>query len=159
MTLGYKPTSADLCVYVKQEPDLSVIAIYVDDLLLMTKTANNMDKLKKELARRFKMADMGNIHYLLGVGIIYDSERNYLELNQNQYVQKMLSKFRMEDTTIATTPFNTSVKLMKDDGVSEQVDPTLYQSLVGSLLYAAIATRPDIAVAVSTVAALEARSS
>ena len=48
----------------------------------------------------------------------------------------------------STTPV---VKLVKYDGVSKLVDPICYQSMVGSLLYAAIATRPDIAQAVGTV--------
>jgi len=38
-----------------------------------------------------------------------------------------------------------NVKLVKDDGCSKKVDPTQYQSMVGSLLHAAKATRPDIA--------------
>lgn len=49
-------------------------------------------------------------------------------------------------------PADLSVKLKKDDGVSKPVDPRLYQSMVGSLLYAAVSTRPDIAQAVGAVA-------
>ena len=45
-----------------------------------------------------------------------------------------------------------NVKLVKDDGYSKPVDPVVYQSMVGSLIYAAIATRPDIAQAVGTLA-------
>ena len=45
-----------------------------------------------------------------------------------------------------------SVQLQKDDGVSKAVEATHYQSMVGSLLYAAVATRPDIAQAVGAVA-------
>ncbi|XP_028410614.1 uncharacterized protein LOC114533305 [Dendronephthya gigantea] len=45
-----------------------------------------------------------------------------------------------------------NVKLVKDDGISKSVDPVIYQSMVGSLIYAAIATRPDIAHAVGTLA-------
>ena len=41
--------------------------------------------------------------------------------------------------------------VVKDDGVSKPVDPTNYQSMVGSLLYASIGTRPDIAHAVRVV--------
>ena len=50
-----------------------------------------------------------------------------------------------------STPADVNVKLVKDDGVSKECNPTTYQSLVGSLLYAAIATRPDISQAVGAV--------
>lgn len=51
-----------------------------------------------------------------------------------------------------STPADPNVKLCKDDGVSKSVDSIMYQSMVGSLLYAAIATRPDISHAVGVVA-------
>lgn len=50
-----------------------------------------------------------------------------------------------------STPTNFSSKLRKNDDLAKSVDPTLYQSMVGSLLYAAMATRPDIAQAVGAV--------
>jgi hypothetical protein len=45
-----------------------------------------------------------------------------------------------------------NVKLVKDDGYSKPVDIVQYHSMVGSLIYAAIATRPDIAYAVAALA-------
>ena len=57
----------------------------------------------------------------------------------------------MEDAKPVSTPADVGVKLTKDNGVSQQVDSTEYQSLVGSLLYAAITTRPDISQAVGAV--------
>jgi len=47
--------------------------------------------------------------------------------------------------------FDLNVKLERKDGVSKAVDPVLYQSMIGGLLYAAIATRPDISQAVGVV--------
>ena len=64
----------------------------------------------------------------------------------------LLRKYRMADTNPVSTPTDVNVKLVKDYGVSKPADQDLYQSLVGSLLYAAVATRPDIAQAVSVVA-------
>ena len=50
-----------------------------------------------------------------------------------------------------STPAYLNVKLQKEDGVIRPVDAISYQSIVGSLLHAAIATRPDIAQAVGVV--------
>jgi len=48
------------------------------------------------------------------------------------------------------------VKLKKDDGYSKKLDAVQYQSMVGSLLHATQATRPDIAFAASTVSTFSA---
>ena len=57
----------------------------------------------------------------------------------------------MDECKPVATPADMNVKLLKDDGVSNEVDRTVYQAMVGSLLYAAIATRPDISYAVGAV--------
>ena len=95
------------------------------------------------------MKDMGPLHYLLGITVVQGEDR--ISIHQKQYILRLLKWFRMEDAKPVSTPADISVKLTKDDGVSKEVDSTEYQSLVGSLLYAAIATRPDISQAVGAV--------
>ena len=68
-----------------------------------------------------------------------------------QYILNMLTRFGLAEAKTVSTPADINVSLVKNDGVSKEVDSTLYQSMVGSLLYAAMATRPDIAQAVGTV--------
>ena len=63
----------------------------------------------------------------------------------------MLETFGQTEAKPVSTPANLNVKLQKEDGFSRPVDVTSYQSIVGSLLYAAIETRPDIALAVGVV--------
>ena len=63
----------------------------------------------------------------------------------------MLTKFGQTQAKSVSTPADLNIRLQKEDGVSKPVDTTLYQSIVGSLLYAAITTRPDIAQAVGVV--------
>ena len=50
------------------------------------------------------------------------------------------------------TPMNPSVQLVKSDEVSKDTDKLLFQQILGSLQYAASATRPDIAYAVNAIA-------
>ena len=57
----------------------------------------------------------------------------------------------LSEANTVTTPMDPNVKLVKDDSYSKKIDPILYQSMVGSLLHAARATRPDIAHAVGLV--------
>ena len=64
----------------------------------------------------------------------------------------MLEKYKLMDAKTVSTPADPNVKLCKDDKVSKPVDATLYQSIVGSLLYLSTATRPDISQTVGVVA-------
>jgi len=127
------------------------VAVYVDDLILIGVIISQLVKLKKSLSARFKMKDMGELHFCLGIGVIQDKEAGVIKIHQKQYIQRMLEKYRMCEANPVDTPADANVKLVKNDGVSGPVDRVLYQSIVGSLLYAAIATRPDIAQAVSAV--------
>ena len=62
----------------------------------------------------------------------------------------------MAEANTVSTPMDPNVKLVKDDKYSKKVDPLLYQSMVGSLLHVARATRPDIAHAVGIVSKFNA---
>jgi len=95
---------------------------------------------------------MGKLHYCLGINIEHNEEDKYLLLHQKQYVLSMLAKYSFLEAKSVSTPADISVKLKKDDGISKEVNSVKYQSIVGSLLYAAIATRPDITQAVGVVA-------
>ena len=62
----------------------------------------------------------------------------------------------LSEANTVSTPMDSNVKLEKDDGYSKKVDAVQYQSMVGSILHVARATRPDIAFAVSTVSKFNA---
>ena len=149
---GFIQSSADPCVFVQaEEKDLTIIAVYVDDLIIVTTSSEKMSAVKKGLETRFKMKDLGKLHYCLGISIDYDEEKGQMWLHQKHYILDLLDKYGLTEAKTALTPADVNVTLRKDDGSSKAVDPTHYQSLIGSLLYCAIATRPDIAQAVGTV--------
>ena len=89
--------------------------------------------------------------YCSGISIQHDEERESLWMDQRQYIQSLLKRYGLSQAKSATTPADVNVKLVKNDGVSKPVNQVNYQSMVGSLLYASIATRPDVAQAVGAV--------
>ena len=125
--------------------------MYVDDVIVITKTAKEMQKLTETLVARFKIKDMGALHYCLGISIERGEDGKYIRIHQKHYILNMLEKYGLTEAKTVSTLANLSVKLKMDDGVSKSVDPVAYQSMVGSLLYAAIATRPEITQAVGVV--------
>ena len=149
---NFKQCTADPCIFVRSEgTDLTIISVYVDDLIIITKTPEMMRRIKDSLATHFKVKDLGKLHYCLGITVEYDEEKKCLWMHQRQYIQSLLERYGLSQAKTSTTPADINVKLVKDDGMSKPVDPVFYQSMVGSLLYAAIATRPDISQAVGAV--------
>ena len=88
---------------------------------------------------------MGKLHYCLEIHVEQDEQQQCLWIHQKQYILNMLEKYSLSEAKIISTPADINVKFKKDDGISKAVNSVTYQSMVGSLLYAAIATCPDIA--------------
>ena len=154
--LGFKESAADPCVFIRQKKELQVIAVYVDDLILLTRTSEEMQQLKNDLSSRFKMKDLGKLHYCLGISVNSDESTRSICLSQSHYLLKILEKYGLAEAKPVSTPADPNVKLLKDDGCSKKVHSVRYQSMVGSLLHAARATRPDIAQAVGVVSKFNA---
>ena len=100
--------------------------------------------------KHFIMKDVGPLHYILGIGCIQEESR--IGLTQNAYIEKLVDKYGLTEAKPVSTPSDPNVTLQKDDGFSKPVNKKMFQSLVGSLLYAALATRSDVQYAVSNVA-------
>ena len=108
---------------------MTIVVVYVDDLILITEV---MVETKRLLSEQFRMKDMGQLHYCLGVNIVYGQNRVWL--HQKQYISLMFRKFGLEDANTVSTPADCNVKLVKDDHVSKPTYQAEYQSMVGSLL-------------------------
>ena len=142
-SIRFLQSPADQCVYVRNDKDIqTIIAVYVDDLVVMSDDINDLQNVKRALAGRFQMKDLGDLSYCLGISVQRDGTT--MKLYQKNYVEQLLKTFGMDSCNPVTTPSAVDVKLVKSDG-SRSVDPVKYQSIIGSLLYLAMATRPDIA--------------
>jgi hypothetical protein len=149
-SLGFQPLDADSSVFCR---DGVIIAIYVDDLLLAGASKPDIDKIKDSLKQRFKMSDLGACHFYLGMEVIRDRPRCTLRLSQTAYLRKVLQDFGMEHCNKVTTPMETSSRLMPAEPGYEADSKfrKQYQSAVGSLMYAMLGTRPDLAFAISVI--------
>lgn len=148
---GFNRSTADPCVYIRNLDKLTIVAVYVDDLIILTETEEEIQEVKRSLSYQFKMKDMGRLHYCLGFNIEQDEDNKCIKIHQKQYIANMLMRYGLIEANTVTTPADPNVKLQKIDNESGKVDQVSYQSMVGSLLYAAVATRPDIAFAVGVV--------
>ena len=148
--MGFRQSNADPCVYLDER---IIIAIYVDDLVILTHTDVEMISIKRSLEEKFKMKDLGAINFFLGVSV--EKLDDGILLHQKSYIEEILAKYCMQGAKPVSTPRDMNVNLVKDDG-SKAVDRSLYQSMVGALLYLSMATRPDISQAVGVVSRFSA---
>ncbi|RYA58300.1 hypothetical protein DD598_30995, partial [Enterobacter cloacae complex sp. 2DZ2F16B1] len=102
---------------------------------------------KADLNATFKIKDLGMLHHYLGIQ--FKQCDGGIALCQKSYIETLLCKFGLEDCKPIATPMETDLKLSLHD-VGDPVDVTLYQTVVGCLIYVCN-TRPDIQFAVSQV--------
>jgi hypothetical protein len=109
-----------------------------------------MDNLKRELGNLFEITDLGEPSKLVRIEITRDRANGTLTISQTKYIESILEKEKMENANPVTTPLDPNVKLEPNE--LQSAAPTIngsYVSLTGSLMYAVIGTRPDIAYAVN----------
>ena len=149
-SIGFKQSPHDPCVFTRTRKEEVILAIYVDDIIIASNSTHEVDEIKSDLPRRFTVKDLCNLSFILGIHV--EQKDGRIKIHQRKYLENILKKFGFEDCKPISTPFDVNVKL-HDDGTSKAVDVTMYQQMVGSLLYICISlvTRPDIAYAVGVV--------
>jgi len=71
VTSGFQTSNVDFSLYVKKtNHGIVVIITYVDDLIIIRNSDVNIFDLKKFLKQKFKMKDLGKLHYFLDIEII-----------------------------------------------------------------------------------------
>lgn len=132
------------------------LLIYVDDMLIISKGMNELNNLKNMFNIEFEMKDLGSMKRILAMDISRNREKNILVLSQIAYIKKVLEKYQMLDAK----PINVSLgdhfklKSVVDDLTTTEYDfmtRIRYSNVIGSLLYAMIGTKLDIAYAISLV--------
>jgi hypothetical protein len=134
-----------------------VIGIHVDDATLATNDEKIREEVLEKLKTKFLVKDLGELSHYLGMRVTRDGA--VTEVTQDAYVEKLLARFKLESANSVDTPGVTGQILSKDDcpksGCAEQQEMAQkpFRSLVGSLMYSYIGTRPDIGSALVKVAA------
>jgi hypothetical protein len=143
--LGFSRSAVEHAVYRrKSTTGFLLVGVYVDDLIITGTNEDDIQKFKDEMHNLFKMSDLGQLSYYLGIEV--KQEKGEITLCQQAYAAKILEKAGMKNCNPCHTPMECRLKLSKDDG-AEKVDATMYRSVIGSLRYL-VNTRPDIAHAV-----------
>ena len=129
------------------EGNTLIVVVYVDDLVINGNYFDITFRLKCQLANIFEMANLGFLHFSLGLQVLPLPEIFFI--SQSKLVMDLLHYFQMDDCKACSTPYQSGVQLTKYCE-SPQVDTTLYQWLVRSQIYLTH-SRPNISFVVSVV--------
>lgn len=97
--LGFNRLDSETCLYVFRDDkgQLCFLVVYVDDLLLAATSRAFMDEVKRKLTAQFKMRDLGEASYILGIAIRRDCPARAIYLSQRQYIDTVLDRYGMKD--------------------------------------------------------------
>ena len=161
--IGFKRCKVDHCCYVKFfDNSYIILLLYVDDMLIAGSSIEKTNDLKKQLSKQFAMKDLGVAKQILGMRIIRDKANGTLKLSQSKYVKKVLIRFNMNEAKSVSTPLGSHFKLSKEQSpkTEEEMDhmsKVPYVLVIGSLMYAMVCTRLDIAYVVGVVSRFMSR--
>lgn len=126
------------------------IALYVDDGLILTTSKILLNEILSQMRVNFEIT-VGDSEYFLGMQVKRDRIKNNIFVNQSMYIENILVRFNLADANSLSMPADSNSKLKASDynDCDELYVP--YREDVGTLLFLAIASRPDIAYAVGIV--------
>ena len=130
-----------------------IILLYVDDLVLAASFSDVITWIKELLRKQFEMTDLGELASFIGIQGVRDRAQRTPKISQGSYISRVLTDHGMGWCAAVATPVEGGTKLEKsgEGFIADPENRIQYQSAVGSLMYAMLGSRPDIAYAVGLV--------
>ncbi|KAE8237726.1 hypothetical protein A4X06_0g9134, partial [Tilletia controversa] len=151
--LGFEQSAADPAIFIfGQGTSAIIVAVYVDDVLVLGSNTEEIDAVKTALGKRFKMKDQGQIGHFLGMKIERSEDSRSFFISQSAYIRSMLERFNYKDIKAAPSPLDPKQRLQPYDGSASDEDRRRFQAMLGCLMWLAQASRSDLSYAVSTLA-------
>ena len=155
--LGFHVSSVDPGMfYVWIGEHLLMFMVHVDDCGMTGDSPKLIALYKRKLNNRHTLTELRPVHWLLRIKVTRDRKVRTILLSQTGYIESIIARFSLTDAKAHATPMVPAVTYSKDDSPKNQADvahmhKVLYREAIGSLMYAAIATCPDITFVVSVL--------
>jgi hypothetical protein len=145
--MGYKQCNSNHTVlYYHSRGHVTILAVYVDDMIITGNDPLHISQLKKNLCKIFEVKDLGQLRYFLGIEIARSPKGIFL--SQHKYVLDLLHETSMLGCHPTSSPIDQNHKICAQYG--DPVDKERYKRPVGRLIYLCH-TRPDVTYAVNIV--------
>jgi len=147
-SFGFKRLQKDNSIFINDKG--TIVATYMDDLLILSYTKKAISKLKAQLNKEFKLKHLGAISFYLGMEISRNRDNRIMTITQKGYIAQMLKQLRMEDyhTVKSTIDKNMKLEQPPPEYVANEKLKNDFVSIIGALNWVAGISRPDISFAV-----------
>jgi transposase InsO family protein len=138
--MGFKQMKLDQCIFVMEGEKKIILAIYVDDGLLFGEREEDLIHVMDTIRKTFEIRILDEVTNYIGLDIEQDDKG--IKIFQKNYSEKIVKKFNLENARECRTP-----NITIEEHPSVKVDMKsheLYREMIGSLLYLANKSRPDI---------------
>lgn len=158
LSWGFSRSGCEWCVYSRRsdDGDTTIVVLHVDDMAAVSSSENEAKRFRSELEATWKITALGEPKLIVGIALRRDRASRTTMLSQTALIDKIVSIYGQKDANVASTPIVHGAQLLVPDtreGLDakerERLANLPYRSLVGSLMYVASGTRPDIMFAVS----------
>lgn len=141
--LGFQRSKKDPCLYFT---DTIFLLIHVDDLIIFSKSVKELDVVKTNLSKIFKMQEFKN-EKITFLGLEITKTNDCLYITQKDLIKKVLKKFNMNDCKTSNVPMQPKLQLSNGETGSNKNLP--YRELIGCLMYIMLGSRPDLSFSIS----------
>ena len=146
---GFQQLKTEPCLWTKHAgKDLTIVAVYVDDIIITGSNPHMIDKTSHALGNRFKMKELGNLHKFLGITVT--SNKDGITLTQSDYITQIAKKYGQHNCKPVATPMDHTYQGTTEEEEIQHKYPT--REALGCLMYLSNCTRPDISYAVNNLA-------
>ncbi|KXL49222.1 MAG: hypothetical protein FE78DRAFT_28434 [Acidomyces sp. 'richmondensis'] len=147
-SVHFTPMWSDACLFHHRQSNVFLL-IYVDDFLI----AGNLEGISAAaelLGNKFKLKALGDVHYYLGCRIVRNRPNRKIYLLQDGYIKRVGGRFKQQlmNHHNVETPVDPRFRFKTQDEQANKHNISLYQQLVGSLMWLAQMSRPEIIFAV-----------
>ena len=144
---GFRSSSVDRYIYILERGNIFkniYVILYVDDLVIATADMETLANFKMYLMKRFKMVDLKDISFFLGIKVKRKDDR--LTLDQTAYINRLLEKFNIYECKPVSAPLPSKLDY---SALNSDKCEAPCRNLIGCLMYIMICTRPDLSTAVN----------
>jgi hypothetical protein len=153
---GYTQSTKEPCIYSKiTDCGICIFGIWVDDNFVTGSDLSERDRMIEVLKKKFNIKMLGRLSFALGISFKWSDDS--LKMTQSAYIERIAKKYRLSEANPCNMPLQKGFRPQssmcpKSEHDTKEMNGIPYREAIGSLLYVAICTRPDISYAVCSLA-------